>query len=137
VVHITGDGALGFHIQEFDTMARRGLPVLTVVLNNKVWGMSIHGQQMMFGPNYQVITALGDTDYASIARAFGCHGERVESLEAIGPAVERALASGKPACLELMVDPAIVQPGTTAMLGAVQDETREIMIPYYENIPIR
>jgi acetolactate synthase-1/2/3 large subunit len=36
-----------------------------------------------------------------------------------------------------MVDPAIVQPGTTAMLGAVQDETREIMIPYYENIPIR
>lgn len=137
VVHITGDGALGFHIQEFDTMVRRGLPILTVVLNNKVWGMSIHGQQMMFGPNYQVITALGDTDYASIARAFGCHGERVETLEAIAPAVARALASGKPACLELMVDASIVQPGTTAMLGAVQDETREIMIPYYENIRMR
>jgi acetolactate synthase-1/2/3 large subunit len=137
VVHITGDGAMGFHIQEFDTMARRGLPVLTVVLNNKVWGMSIHGQQMMFGPNYQVITALGDTHYANVAAAFGCHAERVETLDAIGPAVAHALASGKPACLELMVDGSIVQPGTTAMLGAVTDETKEILIPYYENIKLR
>ena len=44
VVHITGDGAMDFNIQGFDTQVRHGLPVLTVVCNNRLWGMSAQGQ---------------------------------------------------------------------------------------------
>jgi acetolactate synthase I/II/III large subunit len=137
VMQITGDGAIGFHIQEFDTMVRHRLPICTVVLNNQIWGMSIHGQQIMYGANYSAISELSGTNYASIAAAFGCHGERVTDFAEIEPAIARAYASGKPACIEIMIDPDVVHPVTTAALGTISDEKREIMIPYYENIPIR
>ena len=137
VMQITGDGAIGFHIQEFDTMVRHRLPICTVVLNNQVWGMSIHGQQIMYGANYSAISELSGTNYASIATAFGCHGERVTDFKEIEPAIARAYASGKPSCIEIMIDADIVHPVTVAALGTISDEKREIMIPYYENIPIR
>lgn len=135
VVQITGDGAMGFHIQEFDTMVRRGLPIVTVILNNRVWGMSIHGQQIMFGANYNLITQLGDTSYTDVASGFGVHAERVEAIEEIGPAMARAFASGKPALVEILTDPKVVHPITKAMLGQVELGSNDVMIPYYENIP--
>ncbi|MFM5922745.1 MAG: thiamine pyrophosphate-binding protein [Novosphingobium sp.] len=135
VVHLTGDGALGFHIQEFDTMARHRLPIVNVVLNNQVWGMSIHGQQIMFGGNYNVISKLEGTQYADIARAFGLHSERVTRLADLPGALERAFASGGPAFVEVMTDADAVHPVTVAMLGQVADGSDDVLIPYYENIP--
>lgn len=135
VVQVTGDGSMGFHIQEFDTMVRHGLPVVTVVMNNKVWGMSIHGQQLMYGQNYNVISTLGQANYASIAAAFGCHAERVERFEEVAPAMRRALACGRPAVLEIMTDPEVVHPVTVSMLGSVAPGGSDVLIPYYENIP--
>ena len=135
VVQITGDGAMGFHVGEFDIMARRALPIVTVVLNNEVWGMSIHGQQIMYGESYSAISKLGNTHYARIAEAFGCHGERVSRYEDIGPAMERAFNSGKPACVEIMTDPDAMHPVTSAALGMVEAGSGDTLIPYYENIP--
>lgn len=135
VVLVTGDGSLGFQIQEFDSMVRHGLPITTVVLNNEIWGMSLHGQQIMYGEGYSAISKLGGSNYASIAEAFGCYGERVERVSEIIPALSRARASGKPACIEVMTDPDIVNPGLVRMLGNVPDDGSETMIPYYENIP--
>jgi acetolactate synthase-1/2/3 large subunit len=137
VMQITGDGAMGFHIQEFDTMVRHRLPICTVVLNNQIWGMSIHGQQIMYGANYSAISKLNGTNYAGVAVAFGCHGERVTDFAEIIPAIGRAYASGKPSCIEIMIDADVVHPVTVAALGTISDEKREIMIPYYENIPVR
>jgi len=137
VVHVTGDGAVGFHIQEFDTMVRHGLPIVTVVLNNFVWGMSIHGQDAMYGPNRRVITELADTSYDAVAAAFGCYAERVERLADLPAAMERALASGRPACLNVLVDGEPILPATLALLGGAGGGDDEIVIPYYENIPIR
>jgi len=135
VVHLTGDGALGFHIQEFDSMVRHRLPVVNVVLNNQVWGMSIHGQQIMFGGNYNLISKLEGTCYADIARAFGLHSERVTSLAEIAPAMQRALACGGPAFIEIMTDTEAVHPVTVSMLGQVEEGSDDVLIPYYENIP--
>jgi acetolactate synthase-1/2/3 large subunit len=135
VVQITGDGTMGFHIQELDTMVRHHLPIVTVILNNEVWGMSIHGQQIMYGKNYNVITKLGETRYADIAAAFGCHGERVTRLADVGPAMKRALDSGRPAVVEIMTDADAVHPITLSMLGKTADNSNDVMIPYYENIP--
>ena len=135
VIHMSGDGAFGFHLQELDTMVRHGLPIVNVLINNQVWGMSIHGQQMMFGANYAVITQLGGAHYANIAAAFGLHAERVTRHAEIAPAIARALAAGRPALVEIMTDPAIVHPVTVSMLGQVEEGSADIMIPYYENIP--
>lgn len=136
VIHVTGDGSMGFHIQELDTLVRHGIPIVTVVLNNQAWGMCLHGQQIMYGQNYNVITRLGGTCYADVAAAFGCASERVTSYDAIGPAMTRALALGRPAFVEIMTDPAAIHPITLSMMGKVADDTREVQIPYYENLPV-
>lgn len=134
VVHITGDGAMGFNIQEFDTQVRHGLPVLTVVCNNQLWGMSAHGQDLIYGRDRRVITELRGTRYADIAQAFGCHAERVQRLADLAPALQRALAAGKPACVEVMTDPEVMHPTMPAMVGADKATPDEIMIPYYDNL---
>ena len=134
VIHVTGDGSMGFHIQEFDTIVRRDMPIVTVVLNNQCWGMCLHGQQIMYGQDYNVITRLGLTRYADIAAAFGCQAERVAAYDDIGPAIRRALDCGKPALLEIMTDPDVVHPITISMLGKVES-AKDVVIPYYENVP--
>ena len=134
VVHLTGDGALGFHIQDFDTMVRHGLPILNVVMNNEVWGMSIHGQQIMYGADYHAISKLGGTHYANIAQGFGLHSERVTRFADLAGAVQRALAHAGPSFIEVMTDAEVVHPTTVAMLGQVPAGRKDVLIPYYENI---
>ena len=136
VVHLTGDGALGFHIQEFDTMVRHRLPILNVVLNNQVWGMSIHGQQIMYGEDYDAISRLEGTHYADIARGFGLHSERVSRFADLAPALARALEAGGPAFIEVRTDAQVVHPVTVSMLGQVAPGSRDVLIPYYENIAV-
>lgn len=135
VLLITGDGAFGFHLQELDSMIRHNLPIVTIVFNNRVWGMSIHGQQLMYGQNYNVITRLGETSYASVARGFGCHAERVDRLADLEGALTRALDAHAPAVVEVMVDADIIHPITISMLGEVAADSGDTMIPYYENLP--
>ncbi|MBU3686776.1 MAG: thiamine pyrophosphate-binding protein [Mycobacterium sp.] len=136
VLQVTGDGAYGFHIAELDTMVRHRLPVVTVVLNNACWGMSIHGQEAVYGTGNDVIVRLADTDYHEVARAFGGYGERVTELAEVRPAVQRAFDSGLPGCVNVAVAASVVHPMTTAMLGNLDAED-EIVVPYYENIPRR
>ena len=136
VAIFTGDGAVGFNIQEFDTMVRHGLPVLTVVMNNACWGMSQHGQDIVYGANRRSAVALADTHYDRVAMAFGGYGERVDRYADIARAMRRALDSGKPACINLIIDPDVVHPVTPAMVGDV-NAPDQIAIPYYENIPLK
>lgn len=98
VLNITGDGAFGFTLQELDTARREGLPVVSVVHNNAAWGVIAAGQRKAFGETFG--TGLDGTDYAAIARGFGCHGETVLRPEEVGPALARARISGLPAVLD-------------------------------------
>lgn len=136
VAIFTGDGAVGFNIQEFDTMVRHQLPIVTIVLNNACWAISQRGQDIVFGENRRSIVSLASTRYDQVAIAFGGQGETVTSYERIAPAIRSALEARRPACINLIVDPDVVNPAIPAMVGdpSVPDQ---IMIPYYENIPIR
>jgi acetolactate synthase-1/2/3 large subunit len=98
VALITGDGSFGFTLNELDTARRYRLPVLCVLHNNAAWGIIRAGQRNALG--FEIGTALDGTDYAAIARGFGCHGERVTALSEVAPAIRRALASGLPAVLD-------------------------------------
>jgi acetolactate synthase I/II/III large subunit len=133
---IMGDGAVGFHIGEFDTMVRHGLPILTVVFNNSCWGMSKHGQEIVFGRQNLATVQLAPTDYHRVAEGFGAAGERIDRFEDIGPAVRRAQARGGPTCLNIMTDPEVVHPVTPMMIGEFEAKD-QIAIPYYENIPAK
>ncbi|WP_119157276.1 thiamine pyrophosphate-binding protein [Caldimonas tepidiphila] len=98
VFNLTGDGAFGFTLQELDTARRLKLPVVTVVHNNAAWGVIRAGQRAAL--DFEFGTSLEDTDYAAIARGFGCHGETVTQPHEVAPALARALASGLPAVLD-------------------------------------
>ncbi|MBB3956960.1 acetolactate synthase-1/2/3 large subunit [Novosphingobium sediminicola] len=87
---LTGDGAFGFNLQELDTARRYGLKVITIIHNNASWGV-IRAAQNKHG--FEIGTDLDGTDYAAIARAFGCHGERLERLEDLDVVMARALAA--------------------------------------------
>lgn len=100
VVVATGDGSFGFNAMEIDTAVRHKAPVLIVVANNGAWQIEVHDQTVTHGK--VVGTKLQRSDYAAMARAFGMHGERVETQEQLGPAIERALAN-RPALLDMVV----------------------------------
>jgi acetolactate synthase I/II/III large subunit len=104
VLCLAGDGAVGFTIAEFDTMVRLGLPIVVVVMNNRSWGASQHFQEMVSGKDKLIGTQLANTRYHDVAAAFGCHARLVTEAAALGPAIKEAFASGKPACLNVMVD---------------------------------
>ena len=132
---------MGLNFSEFDTMARHGLPIVVVVNNDQQWGMSAHGQELLFGKDRRVVTDLAATRYDRAAEGFGCHGELVREPGELVPALERALASERPSCVNVMTDPAVIAPVTLAMLGmsgqekAPQDsESGKVSIPYYDDI---
>ena len=98
VVNLTGDGAFGFTLQELDSARRNGLPVINIVHNNAAWGVIRAGQRKSL--DFEFGTSLADTDYAAIARGFGCYGEVVTDANDIPAALERARASDLPAVLD-------------------------------------
>ncbi len=104
VFNVTGDGAFGFSLQELDTARRYGLPVINVVYNNARWGvirLAYERTGFDFDSGADFGTTLEGTDYAAIARGFGCHGEVAESAQQIGPAIRRSLESGLPAVIDI------------------------------------
>jgi thiamine pyrophosphate-dependent acetolactate synthase large subunit-like protein len=138
VVCLIGDGSVGLNFAEFDTMVRHNLAIVTVVNNDSQWGMSAHGQDLIFGAGHRVVTDLGPTRYDLAAAGFGCHAEHVERPDELRPALERAFAAGKPACVNVCTDPAVISPVTIAMVGAAKAEAPsaagETVIPYYDNL---
>ncbi|MBO9513683.1 MAG: thiamine pyrophosphate-binding protein, partial [Variovorax sp.] len=98
VVNITGDGSFGFTLNELDTARRQNAPVVTVIHNNESWGIIRSGQKAQL--DFEFGTSLGGTDYAAIARGFGCHGDTVTRPQDMAPAIERAFASGLPAVID-------------------------------------
>ena len=100
VISTIGDGSFGFTIQELDTARRYGLNVVNVLHDNEAFGIIRAGQEHN---GFELGGDLAGTDYVEIARAFGCHGERVTRPEEIGPALDRALQSGLPAVVDVRV----------------------------------
>ena len=98
VVNITGDGSFGFTLNELDTARRQGLPVITIIHNNASWGIIRSGQKKQLG--FEMGTGLEGTDYAAVARGFGCFGEVVTRVQDFAAAFQRAVASGLPAVLD-------------------------------------
>jgi len=103
VICVTGDGAFGFGAMEIDTAIRLDLPFVVVVGNDQRWGMIERDYKRVFGENRVVAAGLGDRPYDKMVEGMGGYGERVEDPNEIGPALQRAFDSGKPACINVMI----------------------------------
>lgn len=137
VVNMHGDGSAGFHIAELDTYARFGLNILTVVVNNYVWGMSQAGQELMYGGKTDARPASKlspATRYEVVAEGFGCAGARVDKVEEIGATVRKLSTVEGPALLNLIVSDRPIHCYTSAMVQNT-DDPDVIVVPYYDNLP--
>ncbi len=109
VVLLWGDGAMGFAGMELDTLARHGVNVVGVVGNNGIWGLEKHPMEFLYG--YSVAADLRPgTRFDGVAEALGCHGELVERPAQLRGALERALAAGRPALVNVLTDPTVAYP---------------------------
>jgi acetolactate synthase-1/2/3 large subunit len=109
VVAVMGDGAAGFSLMDVDTLVRHRLPVVMVVGNNGIWGLEKHPMRALYG--YDVAADLQPgCRYDEVVRALGGAGEVVERPGDIGPALDRAFASGLPYLVNVITDPDDVYP---------------------------
>lgn len=115
VLAVVGDGAFGFNALELDSAVRQQLPFVVVVGNDGAWGEMRTFHEELFGPDHPDAQYLSQaTRYDLLARSLGGHGERVEHPEDIIPALDRAFASGVPAVVDVVLDPAYRHRGSIA-----------------------
>ena len=114
VFMLTGDGAFGFNGMEFDTAVRHKLNIVALLGNDSAWGIDRQIQLGLYGR--AVATDLLQTRYDQMVQGLGGYGEFVERPEDLAPALERALAAGKPALLNVAVARAI-SPRAEAAIG--------------------
>jgi acetolactate synthase I/II/III large subunit len=121
VILIVGDGSLGFYFMEFETALRHDLPVVVVVCNDSAWGIEQHFQRGVFGRTTG--TSLTPARYDRMAEALGGFGAHVERPEDLAPALRAAIASQRPAIVNVrtldVADP--VTAAATRMLRKKHD----------------
>jgi acetolactate synthase-1/2/3 large subunit len=104
VLMVTGDGSLGFYIAELDTLVRHNLPVVIIVGNDAGWGVERELQSAIQGTT--VACELRRTRYDLVMKGFGGKAENITRLDQVGPAIQRAFASGRPYLLNVNARPA-------------------------------
>jgi acetolactate synthase-1/2/3 large subunit len=103
VMIVYGDGSFGLNGFEYDTAVRHNLPILGILGNDGAWGQMMRPQGAVYGWDRLEGTLLNFTRYDKVVEALGGHGELVERPEDIRPALDRAVDSGKPALVNVII----------------------------------
>ncbi len=112
VVCLTGDGDFLMTGQELSTAVAERLAIVILLVNNGTYG-TIRMHQETHYPGRVVATRLTNPDFAALARSYGAHGETVDATGDFPAAFDRARRAGKPALIQLMLDPDVTTPTTT------------------------
>lgn len=122
VVAVMGDFGVGFMIEELAMACQYCVPIIVVVVNNGYLSLIRQNQRYAYEYEYGVDTTYdgAGVDWVKLAEAFGAYAERVEQPEGIRAAFERAVASGRPALIDV-----IVERNTDAAMGGALDAIRE------------
>jgi len=102
VIAVMGDGTFGLHMAEFDTAVRYRLPFVAVVGNDATWNAEYQIQLREYGADRAHGCELLPARYDLVATALGGHGELITAARELGPALQRAMGSASPACLNVM-----------------------------------
>ena len=120
VLLFIGDGAFGFYSMEYDTAIRHNLPIITIMGNDAGWGIDRNFQLAYYGR--AVSTDLRFVRYDLVVEALGGYGEYVERSEDIAPALERAIASGRPSLININIK-SVRSPLAEAMIARKMGST--------------
>ncbi len=120
VVLITGDGAVGMNFMEFETAIRHKIPFVAVVCNDQAWGMTKHQLEITYGKKRPKLGVdLDLTPFHEILKVLGGYGELVTDPKNLNAAIQRAIASGVPALINVVTDPNAVSGATYAITEAM------------------
>ena len=119
---ITGDGSFGLNAMEMETARRENAPIVVIIANDCSWGMIKGCQKLVYEERYCGVD-FTDVRYDKVAEALGCYGEQVTEPGQIQPALQRAVDSGLPAVLDVIVDQEVhLVPPDLAVLGSIWGE---------------
>jgi thiamine pyrophosphate-dependent acetolactate synthase large subunit-like protein len=104
VVSLMGDGGFGMTLSELSTAVDYGINTVTVVMNNQCWGAEKAYQRDFFDERY-IGANISSPPFDKVAELYGAKGYRVEHTAEIGEAVQAALSCGKPAVIDVAIDP--------------------------------
>jgi acetolactate synthase-1/2/3 large subunit len=122
IIVISGDGSFGFNIMEYATAVRHGIPFVCVICNDQAWGLIKHSQEVSYGADRLVGSELGLVHYEEVVEALGGYGEIVRKDEEVVPAINRAIDSGKPACINVLTDPTVTSLVTLLLIESLKME---------------
>ena len=114
----TGDGSFHMNLNELVTMKSYNLPVIVLVMNNRVLGMVRQWQKLFYGSRFSQTDPHRATDFVKLANAFGVEGMRVTRDEEIMPTLEKAIALNAPVVIDVQISPdenvlPMIPPGKT------------------------
>jgi acetolactate synthase I/II/III large subunit len=110
VLIVYGDGSFGLNAMEYESAIRQDIPFVGIIGNDGAWGQIKVAQEALYGPgNAPAANLAQDTGYEKMVEGLGGYGERVTEPAGIRPALERAFASGVPACINVPVDAALMK----------------------------
>ena len=104
VLVFAGDGSFGFNGMEIDTAVRHNIPAVILIGNDSVWGIDYHQQKQFFGQSIST-ELLPNTRYDLVAKSLGAHGEFVQDISELAPAITRAYSSTKPSVINVQTTP--------------------------------
>jgi acetolactate synthase-1/2/3 large subunit len=122
VIAYAGDGGTLMTGSELATAVQHDLPIVFMIANNSMYG-TIRMHEEREYPGREIATELRNPDFVKWAEAFGAQAERVTTTEEFGPAMERALAAGRPAVIELIVDQELI--GSNFTLTQLRERARK------------
>ena len=103
-INIAGDGCFRMNMNELATASRYGIPIIQVIINNKVLGMVRQWQTLFYDHRYSQTVLDDKVDFNKVAEGLGCESILVTKQEEVGPAIEKAIADKKPVVINCMVD---------------------------------
>jgi acetolactate synthase-1/2/3 large subunit len=104
VIAVMGDGTFGFHMAEFDTAVRYGLPVIAVVGNDARWNAEYQIQLRQYGAERAKNCDLLPSRYDRVVEALGGFGALVSTAVDLPDAIDRAYLSRRPSCINVMIE---------------------------------
>ena len=104
VVSLMGDGGFGMTLSELSTAVDHGINTVTIVMNNQCWGAEKAYQRDFFGERY-IGADVSSPPFDKVAELYGAAGFKADNLSQVGEAVNAALSCGKPAVVDIAVDP--------------------------------
>ena len=129
VVLVSGDGSFHMNLNELTTLASYDLPIVVVVMNNRVLGMVRQWQKVFYGRRFSATDPHRKTDLVKLAEAFGCTGMRITAAGEVEPVLRAALEKKGPVLVDCQISPDVnvlpmIPPGGTVedMIEAMDED---------------